>query len=261
MKRFTILAASLVVLSTLGVARRAAAVTGGTPLEDATADGVVMILIDDGSSLCSGALIAPTVVLTAAHCLSNPTVSTYSVRGGLDPLQDALFTIGASEVHQHPSYDSIDASHDVGVLILASAAPATPLPWLPTNEGYYTFGTQVGVVGYGVTGPSATDEGIRRSGVAAISEVSAGVFLTDYTSGQGICFGDAGGPAITTDEINPGVVIGVSSIGDQFCAEYSGFQRTDANADFIGLYAPEPSALASVEIAFGALFVLARRRG
>ena len=213
------------------------------------------------SSLCSGALIAPTVVLTAAHCLTNPTVSNYFVRGGLNPLQNALFTIGASEIHQHPSYDPNDASHDVGVLILASAAPATPLPWLPTDAGYYTLGTQVGMIGYGVTGSSATDDGIRRSGVAPISEVSAGVFFTDYTNGQGICSGDAGGPAITTDELNPGVVIGVSSFGDQFCAEYSAFQRTDANADFIRLYAPEPSALASVGIALGALFALARRRG
>ena len=259
MKRSTIGVALLVVLSTLGVARRAAAVTGGTPIEDAAADGVVLIY--DGSGQCSGALIAPTVVLTAAHCLTNPTVGDYVVRGGLDPLQDALFTIGASEIHQHPSYDAIDASHDVGVLILASAAPATPLPWLRTDEGYYTLGTQVGMVGYGVTGSSAFDDGIRRSGVATITEVSAGDFFTDYTSGQGMCFGDAGGPAITTDELNPGVVIGVSSIGDQFCAEYSGFQRTDANADFIQLYAPEPSALANLEIAFGALFVLARRRG
>jgi hypothetical protein len=76
-----------------------------------------------------------------------------------------------------------------------------------------------------------------------------------------MCFGDAGGPAITTDELNPGVVIGVSSNGDDLCEAFSAFQRTDANADFIQLYAPEPSALASLEIAFGALFVLARRRG
>ena len=259
MKRSTIGVALLVVLATLGIAKRAAAVTGGTPIPDAAADGVVLIY--DGSGQCSGALIAPTVVLTAAHCLTNPTVGDYVVRGGLDPLQDALFTIGASEVHQHPRYDAIDASHDVGVLILAAAAPATPLPWLPTDEGYYALGTQVGMIGYGVTGSSAFDDGIRRSGVATVAEVSAGVFLTDNTSGQGMCLGDAGGPAITTDEINPGVVIGVSSIGDQFCAEYSGFQRTDANADFIQLYAPEPSALANLEIAFGALFVLARRRG
>ena len=139
-------------LSTLAVAKRAAAVTGGTPLEDAAADGVVHDLTDGRLRQCSGALIAPTVVLTVAHCLTNPTVGDYFVRGGLSPLQNALFTISASEIHQHPSYDPNDASHDVGVLILASAAPATPLPWLPTDEGYYTLGTQVGMIGYGVTG-------------------------------------------------------------------------------------------------------------
>jgi secreted trypsin-like serine protease len=259
MKWPTVLVAALVLLSTLGIARRAAAVTGGTPIADAAADGVV--LITDGSIGCSGTVIAPTVVLTAAHCLSNPNVSDYSVRGGLSPLQDALFTIGASEVHQHPSFDPNDSSRDVGVLILASAAPATPLPWLRTDEGYYLIGTQVGMVGYGVTGPSSLDEGIRRSGAAPIYDVGTELFVTDNTTGQGMCVGDAGGPAITVDEINPGVVIGVSSFGDGFCAEYSAFQRTDANADFIGLYAPEPSALASVEIAFSALLVLARRRG
>ena len=53
----------------------------------------------------------------------------------------------------------------------------------------------------------------------------------------------------------------MSTFGGPDCAEYSAFERTDANADFISLYAPESSALLSSEAALGALLVLARRRG
>lgn len=259
MRRFATRVVLLVVLSTLGIAKQASAVTGGTPNPDPSADGVVMILTND--SQCSGAVIAPTVVLTAAHCLADPMASNYTVLGGLNPFQTSLFSIAASEVHQHPNFDSNTITHDVGVLILESAAPATPLPWFATDQGFYTIGTQVGILGYGGTGPSGSDAGIRRSGVTAVAEVSAGQFLTNNTTGPGMCVGDSGGPAVTTDEITSGTIIGVSAFGDPDCAQFSAFERTDANADFIGLYAPEPNAVASVEIAVGALFVLARRRG
>lgn len=259
MRRSRVLIVSLILLSMPGIARQAAAVTGGTPFADSSADGVVLIY--DDPFQCSGALIAPTVVLTSAHCLPDSIASNYLVLGGLNPFQNSLFSIAASEIHKHPSYNPNDSSHDIGVLILASAAPATPLPWFSTDEGYYALGTLVSMLGYGLTGPSASDSGIRRIGEATISEVSAGGFLTDNTSGQGMCSGDSGGPALATDEINTGTVIGVSSYGDQLCAEFSAFERTDTNADFIGLFAPEPSAFATVAIAFGALFVLARRRG
>ena len=260
MKLSALLSASLILLAATGIARRAVAVTGGTPIADSTADGIVLVYDAEAATQCSGALIAPTVVLTAAHCLSNPTGNFY-VLGGLQPFQTSLFTILASGVHLHPGFDPINITHDVGILVLSSAAPATPLPWFATDDGYSAVGTLVGMIGFGATTSDGTDAGTRRVGTATISESYAEFFVTDNTTGQGMCVGDSGGPALTADEIIPSTVIGVSSFGDQFCAEYSVFERTDANAAFIAQFTPEPGAAASAWLATGSLVLLARRRG
>lgn len=255
MRRSAILVASLALLATPDIA---GAVTGGTPIADSAADSIVLVFDGEGGSQCSGALIAPDVVLTAAHCLSNPTGNFY-VLGGLQPLQTALFTILASEVHLHPDFDPVSISHDIGILVLSSAAPATPLPWRVPDAGFYAPGTLVSILGFGGTTPSGNDAGIRRIGGASIEQTTTGEFVTDNTTGQGMCAGDSGGPALTTDEIIPPTIIGVASYGDQLCAQFSVFDRTDANAAFIAQFVPEPGA-ASAWLATGTLVLLARRR-
>ncbi len=251
MKRSAVLVAASILLATPGVA---GAITNGSVISVASANAIVLILIG-GSGVCSGTLIAPTVVLTAAHCVEDPMAGNYLVYGGTQPGQTALFAIGASEVHAHPNFDVSPPVHDVGVLILDSPAPVAPLPWLSTDAGSYTLGSPVALFGFGVTGPNASDDGYRRGGTSTIASVTAGEFITGSPGTAAACYGDSGGPAISNF-----TVIGVNSYGDQNCAEFSVFDRTDDNADFISLFAPEPGADAEVALAFGALVLLARPR-
>jgi secreted trypsin-like serine protease len=56
-------------------------IVGGTP-SDASQDGVVLITTDQFS--CTGSLIAPNLVLTARHCVSNFDEQTDKISGDLD---------------------------------------------------------------------------------------------------------------------------------------------------------------------------------
>jgi len=242
------------------LAGRAEAIVGGTLVPGSEADAVVVVSYDNGTGVCSGTLIAPSVVLTAGSCLPDPNASLYLVLGGADPFSTALFSIAASAVHRHPAYDDQTLAHDVGVIELASPAPVTPLPWLATDLGVYEPGLSATFLGFGVTN-AATQQGfgLRRGGVAPITEKNTDSFAIDASLGQSPCGGDSGGPALPADSVLTDIVIGVASYGDQDCAQYAVFTRTDTNADFLSLYAPEPSTPAEAGAAAMALVLLGGR--
>src|SRR5690349_2902071 len=82
-----------------------------------------VVLIDLGNGICTGTLIAPKVVLTAAHCL-NPTPTTLTAR------------FVNAETEQGPSISGVDPTiipnTDQAVFALAQAGPVAPVPYNTT---------------------------------------------------------------------------------------------------------------------------------
>lgn len=200
---------------------------------------------------CTGTLIAPGVVLTAAHCLERD-------RGGFYTAAEVRFGVGAdlatpramfdvSEAHVHPSYPSNQAA-DFAVLVLEQAATTTlggeiaPIPHncapLPATG---LVGEAVQTVGYG-----ATDKYGQTYGTAqkwALEELAAvsGVAIT--VNGQneaGVCYGDSGGPALFTLSDGAVYTLGVLSWGDAICTRFDHFMRTDRQCAFIDSFLPPP---------------------
>ena len=103
------------------------AATASTPLIDGRVDlgdPAVVALVRGGAPVCSGTLIAPQAVLTAAHCLTLAPIE--AVRAG-DAHGTTDLRPGRAVVH--PGYDETTMAHDVGVLILVDSttiAPAIP---------------------------------------------------------------------------------------------------------------------------------------
>jgi len=260
MSRTRIVVAWLAFAVALGIAGDVAAIIGGTVLSGSAYDAVVLVYDEIGGFECSGALIASSVVLTAATCLPDATASDYLVLGGGNPFATPLFSILASEVHVHPGFDEFSFAHDVGVLVLSSSPDVTPLRWAATDLGFYQTGLSVSVQGFGVTNAvNQTGDGIRRGTVATISSNDAATFVTDSSGGQGPCTGDTGGPALPVDAAADDIVIGVTAHGDQSCAEFAAYERTDANAAFLSIFAPEPSAPTASLAAIGAILLWRRR--
>jgi hypothetical protein len=178
-----------------------------------------------GGSFCTATLIAPSWVITAAHCLEEESVSNVRFYVGNDARPTAMggapagnyYKAAKFELTPAPNqYDPNSLENDIALVQLQVAVPAnvaTPMQFNASNlapfEGQTAF-----YVGFGqTTGLDETGEtsGLKRSTSFPISTVYATQFQSEY-DGHGTCFGDSGGPAVLT--IN-GVqkVVGVTSSG------------------------------------------------
>jgi len=199
----------------------AQAIVGGW---DSAQNGVVALVGPTGV-VCTGTVIAPHVVLTAAHCHDAGAIA---VAFGIDPgAPSAVARISAFLTH--PAFDAATLSNDVGAAILETVAPSAgsvrPLYRDPLPPGFAQ--AAVLVAGYGATGTTAPSR--RREGWASVTSVASTTFTTKRGPSQP-CRGDSGGPAFVDTNERPGgpFLVGVISSGDPSCSATTTYTRVDA---------------------------------
>jgi V8-like Glu-specific endopeptidase len=209
-------------------------------------DPAVVLLIMENQAgqgaFCTGEVVSPHVVLTAAHCL-DPRVTggsnfSYYVFLGYDYNDNSQQTyanyVDVREVHYHPNFDynDIGAGYDVGVVITQSPIPVNPLKMNHASMGSSSNGKGVRFVGYGVTSGSDTSgasAGVKRQVSSTLTQVQSNLlYFSDAY--HGTCQGDSGGPAFMN--LGQGdVIVGLTSFGiGENCAGDSYSTRVDLYA-------------------------------
>ncbi|MGZ3456630.1 MAG: S1 family peptidase [Polyangiales bacterium] len=182
----------------------------------------------DPTLLCTGTLVAPKVVLTAAHCLEAfGEEGAYEVVFGpsLDA-PDARF-VWVRRAKSHPGYVADTHENDVAVMELDEAGPSPPVLSAQTPLDAIVVGATARVVGFGETRDSAEPVGFKRTGDTTISKVSEKDF--EATPGPSMsCSGDSGGPVFVRGVDGVEELAGVTVKGDPACKTFAVALRVDA---------------------------------
>jgi secreted trypsin-like serine protease len=215
---------ALFFLSLVGCSAGASAPPVTADPNDADPGVVAVVSPNDDAWVCSGALIAPSVVLTAGHCVVGGNVDktgwSFEVYFGDDTHHRvAGRTARVAEWHLHP------ADADLAILLLEAAVDVPPLRWSRETP---TARDDARYVGFGAV--ALEDRGRKHSEAATIRDVADG-FLDIDAPARGPCHGDSGGPLLVG-----GTIYGVASTGDEDCGGGATYTRTDPYADFIGAY-------------------------
>jgi hypothetical protein len=204
-------------------AKRGAVTLGAS---DAT-DTAVVALLEDQQVVCTATVVAPQVVLTAAHCLySGGPLALPDVSLGETPDQAGVRVPTVRE-WLHPLFDPVTHANDVAVLLTATRLPVATLPILETLPAD-AEGSDVTVVGFGKTAVTSAATPSRSEGTSRISAL-APTTLTLRGDPSLPCEGDSGGPVLLSVSGVP-TVAGVVSYGDDACASFAVATRVDVYA-------------------------------
>jgi hypothetical protein len=221
--------------------RSRSAIVGGTS-SDAARDFAVMLVFSDPATnrrgICTAALVAPRLVLTARHCVSETDLDVAcgadgsariggAIRGNHDARKLTVFT-----GRDRPDLDSATVKpagrglevlddgaknlcdHDLALVLLESPIEGVPVASLRL-DGDAEGGEGLTTIGWGVT--TTTNEPPtrqERSGVKVTrigpDEKSPVLTPSEFTFDESICLGDSGGPVVSA---RTGAIIGVVSRG------------------------------------------------
>jgi secreted trypsin-like serine protease len=184
---------------------------------------------------CGGSVVAPRLVLTAAHCVLTgtgrvATASNFLVLTGVGDLRQAVREQAStvSQVLVFPEFNPSRILNDAALLVLSAPVAAPPLPLATSADaGLLADGTPVAIAGWGLTqvSPPRSTPVLRQGqstvrGTAFCRRMVGRVLPTYNPDSQvcvrspsaGLCNGDSGGPAVARRPDGTTVQIGVVSL-------------------------------------------------
>jgi trypsin len=223
-----------------------ASIVGGHPVSIEEFPSLAYIEAVEGRSVfsCTGTVVAPRVILTAAHCVESIEKGTitppsrYALTTSIvDPRRagpDNIFHVVAN--HVFPGFDPGVVHGDAAILVLdrPTTAPSIPLAGA-SDAALYEGGAEAQLTGWGLTRGNAKQAPPHLRATTTVVKPASFckqkiapfykpflptaqtcVLAADRASGG--CFGDSGGPTIGKRADGSPVQLGITSTGGPECS-------------------------------------------
>ncbi|MCK0209022.1 trypsin-like serine protease [Starkeya koreensis] len=193
----------LAVALALALATPARAIVGGQPADPALKAETAMIVSTRGAS-CTGVVLAPNLLLTAAHCVQPAADYAVVVFAPEGPR-----LIPVSRIALHPAYDpnSFESRRPTPDLAVVRASENLPEGFRPARLSAQVAlpakRTAFTIAGYGVTkdGDGKSAGTLRSAELPSIGTTGGIMVRLSDGPARGGCTGDSGGPVLLDGEV------------------------------------------------------------
>jgi hypothetical protein len=196
-----------------------------------------VVRLDFGTGECSGTIVGPRMVLTAAHCLGASSQPEVHIDDA-DPITATCF--------RHPDFLPQEPQYDVALCKLT--ADAGVLPHAISSSIPSTVNAAVTYVAYGRCWRFRS---VRRYGSGNIKAVNSGVV---EIAGSRICGGDSGGPVFLGGHGGHYPVTALLSVADDIWEPHAWAVSEDKTREWLNSYGDQLCFESSPSVACGAVF-------
>lgn len=236
-----------------GQAGSAQAIRGGSSVSASSTPWLVGILTDGDSTICTGTVIAPTWILTAAHCVTEETddgIVTFEasevrvLRPGVNPWAAGTWESATRAVNVIPNETYTFNPEwqpwaDVALIELDAPIPGTKVIALDSTNAKHNSDENVRAYGWGATSNSGAapnaakstslkvlsgvgDTSCRKWTAGGFTHAASLICAGSTVTTNAICGGDSGGPLVKFNKAGRPIQIGITSFaGQSTCASYT----------------------------------------